>query len=113
MQIESPEVQYWITVYATVFSVLILTCSITVTSLIKDIVLRVFAVISLNAVIAIALNWFVFGKAYIGHTQQEFLDSFIFLGFDKNIFFGPIYTIIALCSFIVLLILLFRKRAKK
>ncbi len=41
MQIESPEVQYWITVYATVFSVLILTCSITLTSFIKDMVLRV------------------------------------------------------------------------
>ena len=113
MQIESPEVQYWITVYATVFSVLILTCSITLTSFIKDMVLRVLAVLSLNAVIAILLNWFVFGKTYVGHTQQEFLYSFILLGFDKNIFFGPIYSIIALCSFIVLGIVIFRKKSKR
>ncbi|WP_151742869.1 MULTISPECIES: hypothetical protein [unclassified Acinetobacter] len=112
MQIESPEVQYWIAVYATVFSVLILTCSITLTSYIKDLVIRILAIISLNAFIAFLLNWFVFGKTYIGHTQQEFLDSFIFLGFDKNIFFGPVYFIFALCSFIALLIVLFRKRTK-
>lgn len=113
MQIESPEVQYWIHVYATVFSVLILTTSITLTFFIKDLCKRILSVIFLNAIISILLNWFVFSKSYMGYIQQDFFYSFILLGFDNNIFFGYYYSLIAMCSFLALIMVMVRKKTFK
>lgn len=71
--IDSAEVQYWIKVYPTIFSIFILLISVFLTIPIKGWINKILSILTLNGVIAFALNWFVFGKSYIGFTRKNFL----------------------------------------
>jgi len=81
---------YWITVYAAVFTILI------------DKILFFFVFSGLYSFILT----YIFQKAYIDYTQQEVLSKFIYTGYKRNFFYGSIYSIF---SILILLLIILRK----
>ncbi len=113
IDIDSQEVLHWINVYAFTFSILILSLAINCTFFIKDKVNRVLSVIVCVTIICFLLNYNVFGYSRLGYEQQYPLESFINLGFEKNIFFGIIPFCISVVALIILIGRLIYNRRKK
>ena len=101
--------EYWVNVYAVVFSILIASLSLNSIFFIKDKISKVLAFISFTGLYSLILSYF-FEKSSIGYTQQELLPTFIYKGYNSHIFQGNIYLLITLIIFIVLIIRLFLKR---
>lgn len=103
IDLNAPEMTHWINIYAVIFSVLILSLAINFSWIIKNIINRILLIIVLTGVIRFSLNWFVFPEASLGYTQQEEIASFIYQGFDKNLFSGPIPFCISVIALIILI----------
>ena len=112
IDLDSQEVLHWINVYAVIFSILILSLSINFTFFIKD---KINRILSITVCITI-ICWLISNKVLIGsrlgYEQQYPLESFINLGFEKNIFFGIIPFCISLIALIILIGRLIYKRKK-
>ena len=94
--------EYWVNIYAVVFSVLIASLSINSIFFIKNNISKVLAFISFTGLYSLILSY-VFGKAYIGYTQQELIYKFIFEGYRSNIFHGNIYLLVTVVAFMILI----------
>lgn len=69
---------YWITVYAVIFTILIASLSINSIFLIKDKVNKILSFFVFSGLYALIISYF-FEKASIGYTQQEVLPTFIYM----------------------------------
>ena len=103
-------IDHWINIYSIFFSVAIFSVAFNLSLWVKNIVNRILLVISLTGMIRFSLNWFIFPEASLGYTQQEEIASFIYQGFDRNIFSGPISFSISLIALIILITRLIYKR---
>lgn len=112
INLDSQEVLHWINVYAAIFSILILSLAVNFTFFIKDKVNRILSIIVFVTIICFLLNYNVFGFSRLGYEQQYPLESFINLGFEKNIFFGIVPFCISLIALIILIARLIYKRKK-
>ena len=112
IDLDSQEVLHWINIYAVIFSILILSLSINFTFFIQDKINRILSMIVCITVICWIFSNEVFALARIGYEQQYPLESFINLGFEKNIFFGIIPFCISLIALIILIGRLIYKRKK-
>lgn len=112
IDLESQEVLHWINIYAVIFSILILSLAINFTFFIKDKINRILSIIVCITIICWVISNKVFGLARIGYEQHDLLESFINLGFEKNIFFGFIPFCISLIALIILIARLIYKRKK-
>lgn len=86
IDLDSQEVLHWINICAVIFSILILSLSINFTFLLK------IKLINLSMIVCITVICWIFGNevfalARIGYEQQYPLESFINLGFEKNMYF--------------------------
>lgn len=112
INLDSQEVLHWINVYAFIFSVLILSLAVNFTFFIKDKIDRILSIIFLISVICWIFSAKVFGSARLGYEQQYPLESFINLGFEKNIFFGIVPFCISIIALIILIVRLIYKRKR-
>ena len=112
IDLDSQEVLHWINVYGFVFSILILSLAINCTFFIKDRINRILSIIVCITIICWIFSNKVFGMARIGYQEQQPLESFIHLGFEKNIFFGIVPFSISLIALIILIGRLIYKRKK-
>lgn len=110
IDLDSQEVLHWINVYAFTFSILIFSLAINCTFFIKDKVNRILSIIVFVTIICFLLNYNILGFSRLGYEQQYPLESFINLGFEKNIFFGIVPFSISLIALIILIIRLIYKR---
>lgn len=113
IDLDSQAVLHWINVYAFIFSILILSLAINCTFFIKDRINRILSIIVFITIICWVFSNKVFGLARIGYEQQEKLESFINLGFEKNIFFGIVPFCISVVALIILIGRLIYNRRKK
>jgi predicted permease len=113
IDLDSQEVLYWINIYAVIFSILIISLAINCTFFIKDIINRILATLIFITILCWILSNKVFGLARIGYEQQYPLESFINLGFEKNIFFGIVPFCISIIALILLIVRLvyFKKKS--
>lgn len=109
---EVSEAQYWINVYGIVFSILVISLSINVTFFIKDRINRILSVLVATTIFCWILSNKILGLARIGYEQQYPLESFINLGFEKNIWFGIFQFCISVIAFILLIFRVLYKRKK-
>jgi hypothetical protein len=93
---------YWITVYAVIFTILIASLSINSIFLIKDKVNKVLSFFVFSGLYALIISYF-FEKASIGYTQQELLPMFIYKGYKSHLFYGGIYFLFSVVIFIILI----------
>lgn len=100
---------YWIVVYATVFTLLITSLSINSIFFIKDKTNKILAFFVFTGIYSFILSFF-FEKASVGYTQQELLPQFIYKGYDAHLFKGTIYLAITFVLLIILIIRIFLKR---
>lgn len=112
IDLDSPEVLHWINVYAVIFSVLILSLAVNCTFFIKDKINRILSIIVFITVICWFFSTKVLGSARLGYEQQYPLESFINLGFEKNIFFGIVPFSISVIALVILIIRLIYQRKK-
>ena len=101
--------EYWINVYSVVFSILIISLSLNSILFIKDKINKVLSFFIFTGLYSFILSY-LFGKAFIGYTQQELLYKFIFEGYMAHLFYGNIYLSITLIMLIVLIIRVYLKR---
>ena len=101
--------EYWINVYSVVFSILIISLSLNSILFIKDKINKVLFFFYIYRSIFFYFK-LLFGKAFIGYTQQELLYKFIFEGYMAHLFYGNIYLSITLIMLIVLIIRVYLKR---
>ena len=94
----------WINLYSIFFSVSIFSVALNLSLWVENIVNRILLVIILTGIIRFSLNWFIFPEASLGYTQQEEMASFIYQGFDRNLFSGIIPFLLTILSAIVLII---------
>lgn len=97
-------IDHWINIYSIFFSVAIFSVAFNLSVWVKNIVNRILLVISLTGMIRFSLNWFIFPEASLGYTQQEEIASFIYQGFDRNIFSGIIPFLLTILSAVILII---------
>lgn len=97
-------IDHWINIYSIFFSVAIFSVAFNLSLWVKNIVNRILLVISLTGMIRFSLNWFIFPEASLGYTQQEEIASFIYQGFDRNIFSGIIPFLLTILSAVILII---------
>ncbi|MDR6540658.1 hypothetical protein ABIC56_000341 [Acinetobacter bereziniae] len=100
---------YWVTLYSIIFSVLIASLSLNSITWIKDKFNKILAFFVFTGLYSLILSYF-FERSSIGYTQQEFLPTFIYKGYNAHIFQGSIYLLITFLIFIILLIRLFLKK---
>lgn len=112
IDIDSQETLQWINIYAFIFSVLILSLSINVTFFIKDRINRILSVLVATTIFCWIFSNKILGLARIGYEQQYPLESFINLGFEKNIWFGIFPFCISVIAFILLIFRVLYKRKK-
>lgn len=97
-------IDHWINIYSIFFSVAIFSVAINLSLWVKNIVNRILLIIVFTGMIRFSLNWFIFPEASLGYTQQEEIASFIYQGFDRNIFSGIIPFLLAILSAVILII---------
>lgn len=97
-------IDHWINIYSIFFSVAIFSVAFNLSLWVKNIVNRILLIISLTGMIRFSLNWFIFPEASLGYTQQEEIASFIYQGFDRNIFSGIIPFLLTILSAVILII---------
>ena len=100
---------YWVTLYSIIFSVLIASLSLNSITWINDKFNKILAFFVFTGLYSLILSYF-FERSSIGYTQQEFLPTFIYKGYNAHIFQGSIYLLITFLIFIILLIRLFLKK---
>jgi hypothetical protein len=88
---------YWITVYAVVFTILIASLSLNSLFFIKDKVNKILFFFIFSRLYSLILSYF-FEKASIGYTQQEALPTFIYKGYQAHLFQYNISVFIAFIS---------------
>ncbi|NNP68379.1 hypothetical protein A7P55_19090 [Acinetobacter sp. Ac_5812] len=94
---------YWITVYAAVFTILIASLSVNSLFFIKDKVNKILFFFVFSGLYSFILTY-IFQKAYIDYTQQELLSKFIYTGYKKNFFYGSIYSIFSIAILIIIIL---------
>lgn len=97
-------IDHWINIYSIFFSVAIFSVAINLSLWGKNIINRILLVIILIGMIRFSLNWFIFPEASLGYTQQEEIASFIYQGFDRNIFSGIIPFLLTILLAVILII---------
>ncbi|MCJ0830578.1 hypothetical protein MN869_19420 [Acinetobacter sp. NIPH1876] len=96
-------IDHWINIYSIFFSISILSVAFNLSLWVKDVVNRILLTITLTGVIRFALNWFIFPEASVGYTQQQEMASFIYLGFDKNLFSGALPFFLSIFALVALI----------
>ncbi|WP_288497333.1 hypothetical protein [uncultured Acinetobacter sp.] len=96
--------EYWVNVYSVVFSILIISLSLNSIFFIKDKINKVLSFFVFTGLYSLILSYF-FEKSSIGYTQQEFLPTFIYNGYNSHIFQENIFSLIALAILIIRLLI--------
>ena len=103
------EYNYWVRLDSIILSLLIASLSLNSVTWIKDKFNKILAFFVFTGLYSLILSYF-FERSSIGYTQQEFLPTFIYKGYNSHIFQGSIYLLITFLIFIILLIRLFLKK---
>jgi hypothetical protein len=100
---------YWVSLYSIIFSVLIASLSLNSITWIKDKFNKILAFFVFTGLYSLILSYF-FERSSIGYTQQEFLPTFIYKGYNSHFFQGSMYLVLTCILFFILIIRLLRKR---
>lgn len=100
---------YWIVIYAVIFTLLIASLSVNSIFFIKDRVNKILSFFVFTGIYSLILSYF-FEKASVGYMQQELLPKFIYEGYNAHLFKGTIYLAITLIILVILVVRLFMKR---
>lgn len=102
--------EYYINVYSVTFTLLVASLSLNSVLLIKSKITnninRILLFFIFSGWYGIILGYF-FNYAHIGYTQQEFLPSFIYKGYDASLFHGLTLPLISVVANVIFVIRLF------
>lgn len=103
------EYNYWVSLYSIIFTLLIISLSLNSIIFFKGKINKILAFFVFTGIYSLILSYF-FERSSIRYTQQEFLSTFIYKGYNSHIFQGNMYLIITCILFCILIIRLSRKR---
>lgn len=102
---------YYITVYSIILTLFIASLSLNSIFFIKDKINKILSFFIFSGIYASIMGYF-FNYASIGYTQQDFLSTFIYKGYQSSLFRGTLLPTISVISTIIFLIrLIYKKNA--